>query len=202
MLRLGMPKGRLLSRSQAAVTTLSTLLPRTELWPRYLRMPDIPTLVAEGALDVGIAGDEWLTETVARVQRVAPLAWYRIRVCALGLPHPRRLRRPIRLVSEYGTIARDYATARWGDNFSLRTVRGSVEQYVPEIADIAVECVETGDSMRRVGLVVLDTLFDADVWLICSPHLAATDPALVGVLHTWGARITERGDTRADDTAA
>jgi ATP phosphoribosyltransferase len=197
VLRLGLPKGRLLQRGRGAVETLA---PQIAIAPWFLRMPDIPALVAEDALDAGIVGEEWLVETAAPVRRIAPLGWYRVRICALGLPGLARLRRPVRVVSEYGAITHGYATSRWGSDFRQRTVRGSVEQFVPDIADVAVECVETGHSMRSRGLVVLDTLFDADVWLVTSPAL--TDAGCLDVLRRWAGRIAEGVQPHDDRTAA
>ncbi|MFJ2443394.1 hypothetical protein ACIOWG_23725 [Streptomyces sp. NPDC087658] len=151
-------------------------------------MPDIPDLVAEGLLDVGIAGEEWLVDSGADVVRVAPLCWYHVRICALRLPGVTPPAGPVRVVSEYPRIAGDFARARWGDGFTLRTVRGSVEHYLPDLADVAVECVETGESMRRKGLVATEALFSADVWMICSRD-TARDDAVMDRLKSWAEAV-------------
>ncbi|MEV4335502.1 hypothetical protein [Streptomyces sp. NPDC049590] len=154
-------------------------------------MPDIPGLVAEGLLDVGIAGEEWLVDSGADVVRVAPLCWYHVRICALRLPGRQDATGatgPVRIVSEYPRIARDFGRRNWGDDFAVRTVRGSVEHYLPDLADVAVECVETGASMRSRGLVATETLFSADVWMICSPS-AAGDDALMERLGRWAEAV-------------
>ncbi|MBJ7902216.1 ATP phosphoribosyltransferase [Streptomyces sp. DSM 110735] len=198
MLSVGLPKGRLLPRSEAAVavfregagfhdgTSGGGSAGEPLLDARFLRMPDLPGLVAEGLLDAGIAGEEWLVESGADVVRVAPLCWYHVRICALGRPDrapDADGTEPVRVVSEYARVARHFARARWGEGHTQRTVRGSVEHYLPDLADVAVECVETGESMRRRGLVVLETLFEADVWLICSR--AAADEETLTRLRRW-----------------
>ncbi|MFJ2872852.1 hypothetical protein [Streptomyces sp. NPDC087298] len=194
MLKVAMPKGRLLPRSEAAVAALADTAPGVPLHARYLRMPDIPDLVCEGLVDVGIAGEEWLVESAADVVRVAPLCWYHVRICALcgpgGIPHGRK----VRVVSEYQRIAGAFAAARWADASTQRTVRGSVEHYLPDLADVAIECVETGESMRRRGLVAVETLFEADVWLICSRE-AAKDSGTVALLSRWAEVIAKRDET-------
>ncbi|WP_331759803.1 hypothetical protein [Streptomyces anulatus] len=192
MLKVAMPKGRLLPRSEAAVVTLADSAPGVILYPRYLRMPDIPDLVAEGLVDVGVVGEEWLVESAADVVRVAPLCWYHVRICALcgpaGIPQGSK----VRVVSEYRRIAGDFAAGRWGASSTQRIVRGSVEHYLPDLADVAIECVETGESMRRRGLVAVETLFEADVWLICSRE-TAKDTARVALLSRWADAIAEKG---------
>ena len=184
MLKVGLPKGRLLQRSHDAVAALRGVEPDLSVGAWFLRMPDIPDLVAEGLLDVGIVGDEWLVETAADVLKVAPLCWYHVRVCALHHPGATPSAGPVRFVSEYRAITHEFATERCGENFIQRTVRGSVEHYLPDLADIAVECVETGESMRRRGLAELTTLFGADVWLICSSS-TGSDSEIVATLRRW-----------------
>jgi len=194
VLKVAMPKGRLLPRSEAAVAALTDTAPGVLLHARYLRMPDIPDLVSEGLVDVGITGEEWLVESAADVVRVAPLCWYHVRICALcgpgGIPRGRK----VRVVSEYQRIAGTFAAARWGDASTQRTVRGSVEHYLPDLADVAIECVETGESMRRRGLVAVETLFEADVWLICSRE-AAKDAGTVALLSRWAQVIANKDGT-------
>ncbi|MFJ2786146.1 MULTISPECIES: hypothetical protein [unclassified Streptomyces] len=188
MLRTGLPKGRLLPRSEAAVVSYDETAPDVPAHHRFLRMPDIPDLVAEGLLDVGIAGEEWLVDSGADVVRVAPLGWYHVRICALRLPGGAPPAGPVRVVSEYPHIARDFARARWGEDHTVRTVRGSVEHYLPDLADVAVECVETGESMRRRGLVATETLFSADVWMVCSRE-TAHDDEVMDRLRLWAEAV-------------
>jgi len=188
-MRIGLPKGRLRDRGAAAMERWPLVLPDVPAKPMSLRMQDIPDLVADGLLDVAVTSDEWLVESRADVVRVAPLCWYHVRICAIGRPSP-LLGDPVRVVSEYPNIARDYAEARWPGRFVQRTVRGATEEYLPDLADIAVECVETGQSIRRRGLVVLETLFEADVWLVCSAETARA-AELVEDLRTWASHCAD-----------
>jgi ATP phosphoribosyltransferase len=196
-----MPKGRLLPRSEAAVAALPVVPGGGEVRAQYLRMPDIPALVGENLLDAGVVGEEWLVESDVDVAKIAPLCWYHVKICVLAMPsQPIHDGRP-RLVSEYHHIAEDYGHRRWGQRFTQRTVRGSVEQYVPNLADVAIECVETGESMRKRGLVVQETLFEADVWLISS-HRAAADEQTVASLRDWAGAISVRSDGHCPSVAA
>jgi ATP phosphoribosyltransferase len=184
-----MPKGRLLARGTIAMDLLATSTPGLDAESKFLRIQDIPGLVADGLLDAGVASDEWLADSEAQVVRVAPLCWYHAKICVISGRSP-VLGDPVRVVSEFANLARKYAQGRWPDRFVQRTVRGAVEEYLPELADIGIECVETGASIRRRGLRVLDTLFEADVWLVCSP--AATESKdTVDALRAWAAQIAD-----------
>lgn len=188
-MRLGMPKGRLLARGTAAMDRLAASTPQLIAEWRFLRVQDIPGLVAEGLLDGGVTSDEWLADSEAEVFRVAPLCWYHARICVIS-GRSAVFGDPVRVVSEFTNLARKYAQSRWPGGFVQRTVRGAVEEYLPDLADVGIECVETGASIRRRGLRVLDTLFEADVWLVCSPA-AAQSKNTVDALRAWSAMIAE-----------
>ncbi|MGH3867155.1 MAG: hypothetical protein ACRDQ4_13625 [Pseudonocardiaceae bacterium] len=152
-------------------------------------MPDIADLVEEDLLNAAITSDEWLIESGTDVVKVAPLCWYHVRICAITKPQA-HLAGPVRVVSEYPNIAAGFASAHWDNQFTQRTVHGAVEEYLPDLADVAVECVETGENVRRRGLVVMETLFEADVWLVCSQQVAQ-DTETVDRLRTWASAIAE-----------
>ena len=181
-MRIGAPKGRLLARSQDA---LSVAPPEASTW--LLRLQDIPGLVANDVLDAGISSDEWIRETRSDVVRLAPLCWYHVRICTIASPTDRHQGRPVHIVSEYPSIAQDFANLRHPDA-RVRKVHGATESYVPGLADLAVDCVETGDSLRRAGLVVDEELFRADVWVVASRR-AVADPPTYAALTAWARDI-------------
>ncbi|MFJ4622897.1 ATP phosphoribosyltransferase [Streptomyces sp. NPDC088812] len=185
-MRIGLPKGRLLRQSEAARATAPQ---EADSW--LLRLQDIPGLVADGSLDAGITSEEWIRESGAGVERLMPLCWYHIRVCAIGLPgqEPATARR---IVSEYPTLATEYAAQRH-PGATVRKVHGACESYVPTLADLAVECVETGRSLQRHGLVVHEELFRGDVWLVASRRTAADDRHRRSLL-SWATAVRSGGD--------
>ena len=167
-MRIGLPKGRLLRNSEAAQNMAPS---DTDSW--LLRLQDIPGLVADGSLNAGITAEEWIRESRADVVRIAPLCWYHVRICAIGRPeHP--VGAAPRIVSEYPSLAAEYA-ARQHPGATVRRAHGACEAYVPSLADLAVDCVETGRSMRERGLDIIEELFRSDVWLVCSRETEAHD---------------------------
>ncbi|MFF9018222.1 ATP phosphoribosyltransferase [Streptomyces sp. NPDC014870] len=184
-MRIGLPKGRLLHHSEEA----RAIAPAdTDCW--LLRLQDIPGLVADGSLDAGITSEEWIRESRADVVRLAPLCWYHIRICAIGRPGHEVGAAP-RIVSEYPTLAGEYARSRHPEA-TVRHVHGACEAYVPALADLAVDCVETGLSMRKRGLDIVEELFRGDVWLVCSRETATHERRRAELL-AW-ADVIRRGE--------
>jgi ATP phosphoribosyltransferase len=50
---------------------------------------------------------------------------------------------------------------------------GTTEAYLPDIADVIVDCVETGATLAANGLVVVEELFDSTTWLVVHKGLLA-----------------------------
>jgi ATP phosphoribosyltransferase len=185
-LKIGLPKGRLLRHSEAARAVAPV---GTSSW--LLRLQDIPGLVADGSLDAGITSEEWIRESRSDVVRLTPLCWYHIRICAIG--HPEHPVGPApRIVSEYPSLAAEYTTWRHPDA-TVRHVHGACEAYVPTLADLALDCVETGLSMKKRGLGIVEELFRGDVWLVCS-HETAADHRRRAELLAWAGGI-RHGET-------
>jgi ATP phosphoribosyltransferase len=184
-MKIGVPKGRLMHYSQAACS----VSPRgAGTW--ILRIQDIPGLVADSSLDAGIASEEWIRESNAEVVRIAPVCWYHIRICVVG-QRESISNGQVRIVSEYPNLASAYAM-RMYQSAKIRHVHGACEEYIPILADVAVECVETGRSLRRYDLEVFEVLFRSDVWLISSWDIARV-PERHAELVQWATAI-RRGD--------
>jgi ATP phosphoribosyltransferase len=184
-MKIGLPKGRLMQYSRAAASATPH---EASTW--FLRLQDIPALVADLSLDAGIASEEWIRESNVDVTRVAPLCWYHIRICAIG-QRDHNPDAPVRIVSEYQQLASIYAARRY-KGANIRKIYGASEVYIPVLADIAVDCVETGHSLRRLGLKVIEILFRGDVWVICSRETAEL-PSRYAQVVQWGATI-RRGE--------
>lgn len=170
-LHIGLPKGRLSSFSHRLARFLdeyNSPIQEIRIWE--LRIQDIPRLVADKELDVGITSDEWIAESAAMVRRLIMLNWWRARICLVA-PQSFESRPAMRIASEYPSLASIYARGRWGLSSTIRSVFGSAEAYVPDFADAAIVCVETGETLRRNNLVVQDVIFDSNCWLVASPAL-------------------------------
>ena len=180
-MRVGLPKGRLLPTTTRILACLGLdwspgsayrLLRRgLDVW--LLKMCDIPRLVADGELDLGLAPCDWIEESGPGCARSAPVAPSASRVSLLA---PRdaagRLDEapPLRVATEYPNLARRFFTER-GVRVRIMEVHGSTEAYAPELADVVVDCVETGVTAERHGLVEVERLCGCDLHVIARAEL-------------------------------
>jgi ATP phosphoribosyltransferase len=176
--RLGLPKGRLLPVSNRVLAGLKLerdspsvyRLAHTDVTVWLLKMCDIPWLVQEGHLDLGLAPDEWVEETGPLCERLATIDGYSTRVSVLApgkcLPTPKQGER-LRVATAFPNVARRYLNTR--DDVEILAAHGSAEAYPPELADVVVDCVETGDTARLHGLLEVEQLLDSRLQLIASP---------------------------------
>ena len=78
--------------------------------------------------------------------------------CASGVRAPDE---PIRIASEFANIADHFARERHFGRYSVIPIAGASEGYVPEDAEILIEGIETGSSVRANKLTVLERFFES-----------------------------------------
>ena len=152
---------------------------------RILRPQEIPTYVAEGRFDLGIAGRDNIEECGVDVVPLAELHYSK------RSPHPIRLvlavaaDSPVQQVTdlppgsivhvEHTRIAEEYF-AKHGVDVEVRYSYGATEAKVPDIADAIIEITETGRGLRAAGLRIVDTVLVSYTELFANPA-AYEDPA-------------------------
>jgi ATP phosphoribosyltransferase len=125
--------------------------------------PDVATYVERGVADVGVVGLDVLREGGGDVLEPLALPWGRCRLCVCGRPGApvasRAAARTLRVASKYPRTARAALAAR-GVSCEVIELKGSVElAVVTGLADVVVDIVETGETLRQNGLDVLEELF-------------------------------------------
>jgi ATP phosphoribosyltransferase len=152
---------------------------------RFLRPQEIPSYVEQGLFDFGITGRDWITETGADVESLGELQYSKatsdpVRV-VLAVPATvpwqsvEDLPEGIRISTEFPALTRRYLEAH-GVKAVVIASYGATEAKVPDIADAIVDLTETGASLGRNGLRILDTLLVSYTELIANP-VAYADPA-------------------------
>ena len=148
---------------------------------KVIRPQDMPLQVANGNFDLAITGRDWLTEhhyqfpsspaaellnlkygwvrIVAVVSKQLPVA----DVSELGQFYQGR---SVRVASEYINIADHYARTNHLGNYRVIPTWGSTEAFLPEDADLLIENTETGGTIARHNLKIIDTLFESTACLI------------------------------------
>jgi len=145
---------------------------------RFLRPQEIPTYVEQGLFDLGLTGRDWIAETGSTVESLCELEYSKATsnpvriVLAVPREHPAQsgpeLPEGIRISTEYPELTR-----RYFDGIGVKAVivpsAGATEAKVPDIVDAIIDVTETGSSLRKHGLKVLETLLTSRTDLIANP---------------------------------
>src|SRR5215475_4644920 len=144
---------------------------------RFLRPQEIPQYVEQGLFDLGITGRDWIAETEAAVVSLGELQYSKatanpVRV-VLAVPdgapwrHAAELPEGVRISTEFPALTRRYL-----DGHGVKAVvvpsYGATEAKVPDIVDAIVDLTETGSSLRKNGLRILDTLLTSYTELVAN----------------------------------
>lgn len=124
--------------------------------------PDVPTFVEYGAADIGVVGKDTIMEENRRVYEVLDLGFGKCRMCVCGPQSARELLKHhemIRVASKYPNIAKDYFYNKKHQTVDIIKLNGSVELGpMVELADVIVDIVETGSTLKENGLAVLEEI--------------------------------------------
>jgi ATP phosphoribosyltransferase len=151
----------------------------------FLRPQEIPRYVEQGLFDVGITGRDWIAETDSDVHSVCELEYSKatsnpVRVIlAVPKEHPaqsgKELPGGVRVSTEYPELTRRYF-ADAGVDAVIVPSYGATEAKVPDIVDAIVDLTETGSSLRKNGLRILETLLTSYTELVaCGTAYADLD---------------------------
>jgi len=152
---------------------------------KVIRPQDMPLQVANGNFDLAITGRDWLMEHLYQFPS-SPVTEYldlksgKVKIVAVvskdlpvtdvyGLKQLNNERLlPFRVASEYVNIADKYARDNHVGMYRVVPTWGASEAFVPEDADLLIENTETGRTIARHNLKIIDTLFESTACLIGS----------------------------------
>jgi ATP phosphoribosyltransferase len=193
-LKLGIPKGslqeatvQLFARAgfniYASTRSYFPAIDDPEIDCMLIRAQEMARYVADGVLDGGLTGQDWIAEHAAangqHNEPVVPLAdliyakqsFGKVR-WVLAVPEESRYRAPKDL--EGATIATELVRAtqayfeRLGVNVNVEFSWGATEVKPPTLADAIVEVTETGSSLRANRLRIIDTVMESNTQLIAN----------------------------------
>jgi len=144
---------------------------------RFLRPQEIPSYLERGLFDLGITGRDWISETEADVVSLGQLQYSKatsqpVRV-VLAVPEnaPWRtaadLPEGVRISTEFPSLTKRFLEAH-GAKAIVVPSYGATEAKVPDIVDAIVDLTETGSSLRKNGLRILDTLLTSYTELVAN----------------------------------
>jgi ATP phosphoribosyltransferase len=191
-LRLGLPKGSLQDATVQLFARAGFNIyvnPRSyfpaiddpEIECMLIRAQEMARYVADGVLDAGLTGQDWIAEheagsngrTVVPVtdliyakQSIGRVKW------VLAVPEESPFHRPEDLggrtiATELVRVTEAYFRAR-GITVSVEFSWGATEVKPPMLADAIVEVTETGTSLRANRLRILETVFESNTQLIAN----------------------------------
>ena len=162
-----------------------------------IRPSDVPTYVEHGAADLGITGKDVLMEHGGDAL-YEPLdlgiAKCRLSVAAVkgedGAPSSRKRGARIRVATKYPEITRKHFAAR-GEQVEIIKLYGSMELApLVGLADIIVDLVATGGTLKANGLVEVETICQVSARMVVNKASMKTKHAalqnLLGRLQNCG----------------
>jgi ATP phosphoribosyltransferase len=158
---------------------------------KVIRPQDMPLQVASSNFDLAITGRDWLREHLYQfptspVKELVDLRSGRVKIVAvvsndMPVTDTADLKKlsagrtvPLRVASEYVNIADKYARDNHLGLYRVVPTWGATEAFLPEDADLLIENAETGRTIARHNLKIIDTLFESTACLIGASRRVAS----------------------------
>lgn len=203
-LRLALPKGRILEEVAAifgrAGYDLSPALGDSRrlmhecgpLRVLVVRNSDVPTYVAHGAADLGVAGSDVIDEEGRDLYEPLDL---RVGRCTMIVAEPEAARRErgamhIRYATKYPRITKDYLQKK-GLTAEVIKLSGAIELGpLTGLCDRIVDITQTGETLRQNGLTIIDTVCEVSSRLVVNPAaLKLSGPEVAELIARLGAAV-------------
>ncbi|NYT01486.1 MAG: ATP phosphoribosyltransferase [Methanosarcinales archaeon] len=189
MIDIAIPKGSLLSQTLQLLEQAGLEIRRTEREynarindPRVgkvkiLRPQEIPGYVARGYFDLGISGTDWIRESESDVVTVATLNYGKqgpgkVKV-VVAVPEDQDIKsaRDVlpgsRIATEYPKLTKSFFDSL-GIPVEVQFSYGATEAKVPELTDVVVDLTETGSTLKKNGLKIVDVILESTSELIAN----------------------------------
>ncbi len=144
---------------------------------KILRPQEIPGYVAKGYFDLGISGTDWILESGAVVARVTELHYGklgpgRVKLVVavpdgLDIHSASEIRPGSRVATEYPNLTASFFQ-RLSIPVEIQFSFGATEAKVPELTDVVVDLTETGSTLKRNGLKIIDIMLESTSELIAN----------------------------------
>jgi ATP phosphoribosyltransferase len=149
-----------------------------------LRPQEIPVYVEEGFFGLGVTGEDWIAERGADVVKVTALEYSKqtdkpVKVVLAvprdaGISAPEQIKPDSRISTEFPNLTQAYFD-KLGIPVKIFLSYGATEAKVPDIVDAIVDLTETGSTLKRHGMEIVDVLLESRTQLIANRR-AYEDP--------------------------
>lgn len=144
----------------------------------FVRAADVPEYVADGAADLGVTGADLVAESGRNVEEVLDLGFGRCRLAVAVREESKATRAAdlpagTRVATSFPGIATRFFDSL-DTGIEIASVSGAAE-IAPHlgVADVIVDLVSTGSTLRTNGLRELETIMTSTARLVASPAALA-----------------------------
>ncbi|MEE2987023.1 MAG: ATP phosphoribosyltransferase [Nitrospinota bacterium] len=139
-----------------------------------IRAQEIPRYVADGVLDAGLSGKDWIQENRVDVVEIANLVYSKASTrpvrWVLCVPNDSPIKsvkelQGKRIATEAVNMTVDYLK-KHGVTANVEFSWGATEVKAPKLVDAIVEITETGNSLRANNLRIVDTIMESNTQFI------------------------------------
>jgi len=160
--------------------------------------PDVPTYVEYGAADIGIVGRDTILQEARNIYEVLDLGFGKCRMCVCGPESARDLlqhHEQIRVATKYPKIAKDYFYNKKHQTVEIVKLNGSIELApIVGLADVIVDIVETGSTLRENGLAVLEEVCPLSARMVVNPVSMKMEQERISKLITDLRQVMSEGE--------
>ena len=160
--------------------------------------PDVPTYVEYGAADIGIVGRDTILQEARNIYEVLDLGFGKCRMCVCGPESARDLlqhHEQIRVATKYPKIAKDYFYIKKHQTVEIIKLNGSIELApIVGLADVIVDIVETGSTLRENGLTVLEEVCPLSARMVVNPVSMKMEQERISKLITDLRQVMSEGE--------
>lgn len=160
--------------------------------------PDVPTYVEYGAADIGIVGRDTILQEARNIYEVLDLGFGKCRMCVCGPESARDLlqhHEQIRVATKYPKIAKDFFYNKKHQTVEIIKLNGSIELApIVGLADVIVDIVETGSTLRENGLTVLEEVCPLSARMVVNPVSMKMEQERIGKLISDLREVMNKGE--------
>lgn len=161
--------------------------PRVEidnLVAKVIRPQDMPLQVANDSFDLAVTGQDWLFDHLYKfpsspVEEILDLGYGKVKIVAVvhndmpvnNLSDLKKMMKSgrlahIRVASEYVNIADKYVRDNHLAPYRIIPTWGASESFLPEDADLLIENIDTGATLAKNNLKVIDIIMESSACII------------------------------------
>ncbi len=144
---------------------------------KILRPQEIPKYIEEGYFDLGISGRDWVVESNSDIVEVADMPYSKqgagIVKIVIAVPQESDMESAAdikpgsRVTTEYPNITKKFFD-NLGIPIDMHFSYGATEAKVPDLMDVVVDLTETGSTLHKNGLKIVDVMMESSSKLIAN----------------------------------